>query len=104
VLIGLLVSVALGGAAWTLWDRRQRDPWLRLLHRVRTRLAGAGIALPPAAAPRQIATVVTARFGDDAASLADWLLKLETQRYARSPAASLPSLRRELKHLSWPVR
>jgi transglutaminase-like putative cysteine protease len=103
VLIGLLVSVALGGAAWTLWDRRQRDPWLRLLHRVRTRLAGAGIALPPAAAPRQIATVVTARFGDGAASLADWLLKLETQRYARSPAASLPSLRRELKHISWPV-
>jgi transglutaminase-like putative cysteine protease len=103
VLIALIVIVALGGAAWTIWDRREHDPWLRLLHRVRKRLAAAGVELPPAAPPRQMATVVTARFGANGSALADWLLKLEMQRYARAPAASLPALQRELKHVSWPA-
>jgi protein-glutamine gamma-glutamyltransferase len=102
VLLVLLVAVALAGAAWTLWDRRQHDPWLRLLDRTRSRLRRAGVELPPAAPPRQIATVVTARFGDRGKALADWLLKLETQRYARTPGASLAALRREFKQLSWP--
>jgi protein-glutamine gamma-glutamyltransferase len=103
VLIALIVIVALGGAAWTVWDRREHDPWLRLLHRVRKRLAAAGIELPPAAPPRQMATAVTARFGADGSALADWLVKLEMQRYARTPAASLPALQRELKHVPWPA-
>jgi transglutaminase-like putative cysteine protease len=102
VLLILLVTVALGGAAWTLWERSQHDPWLRLLNRVRKRLDKAGVELPPAAAPRQMATAVTTRFGEPAAGLADWLLKLETQRYARSPAVSLTALQREYKHLAWP--
>jgi protein-glutamine gamma-glutamyltransferase len=102
VLLALLVVVALAGAAWTLWDRRQHDPWLRLLGRTRSRLRRAGIELPDTAPPRQIATVVTARFGDRGKSLADWLLKLESQRYARTPAASLAALRREFKQLPWP--
>jgi len=102
VLLVLLVLVALSGAAWTLWDRSQHDPWLRLLNRVRKRLDRAGIELPPAAPPRQIATAVTTRFGERAAELADWLLKLETQRYARSPAVSLKALQREFKQLAWP--
>ena len=102
VLLALLVLVALGGAAWTLWERRQHDPWLRLLARARRRLQEAGVELPPAAPPRRIATVVTARFGDRAEELADWLLKLETQRYARTPGASLAALQREFKILAWP--
>ena len=64
VLLGLLVFVALCGAAWTLWERRQHDPWLRLLARTRKRLRDAGLELPPAAPPRQIATLVTGRFGE----------------------------------------
>ena len=103
VLLILLVTVALAGAAWTLWERSQHDPWLRLLNRVRKRLDRAGVELPPAAPPRQMATAVTTRFGEPAAGLADWLLKLETQRYARSPAVSLTALQREYKHLSWPL-
>jgi protein-glutamine gamma-glutamyltransferase len=102
VLLGLVVFVALCGAAWTLWDRRQHDPWLRLLGRTRKRLQDAGMALPAAAPPRQIAFLVTGRFGDRAQQLADWLLKLEAQRYARSPGASLAALQREFKHLAWP--
>ena len=102
VLLGLLVFVALCGAAWTLWERRQHDPWLRLLARTRKRLHAAGLDLPPAAPPRQIATLVTGRFGEGARSLADWLLKLEMQRYARAPEKSLAALQREFKHLAWP--
>ena len=102
VLIALIVFVALCGAAWTLWDRRQHDPWLRLLGRARKRLEQAGVELPPAAPPRQMAALVTRRFGDAAQSLSDWLLKLEMQRYARAPGASLAALQREFKQLSWP--
>jgi protein-glutamine gamma-glutamyltransferase len=104
VLIALVVFVALGGASWTLWDRREHDPWLRLLGRVRKRLAATGIELSPAVPPRQMAAAVTARFGEAAAPLADWLLKLEALRYARAPAAGLPALRRELRHVNWPNR
>jgi protein-glutamine gamma-glutamyltransferase len=104
VLIALVVFAALGGASWALWDRREHDPWLRLLGRVRKRLAATGIELSPAAPPRQMAAAVTARFGEAAAPLADWLLKLEAQRYARAPAAGLPALRRELRHVNWPNR
>ncbi|MDP3761021.1 MAG: DUF3488 and transglutaminase-like domain-containing protein [Ramlibacter sp.] len=102
VLLGLLIFVALCGAAWTLWERRQHDPWLRLLARTRKRLREAGLELPPAAPPRRIATLVTGRFGDQAQALADWLLKLEMLRYAPAPGASLAALQREFKHLPWP--
>ncbi|HSH90049.1 MAG TPA: DUF3488 and transglutaminase-like domain-containing protein [Ramlibacter sp.] len=103
VLLGLIVSVALVGAGWTLWDRRQHDPWLRLLHRVQRRLGQRGVEVPPTAPPRQLATVVTGRFGEAGRSLADWLLKLETQRYARSPGTSLAALQREFKQITWPA-
>ncbi len=103
VLLGLMIAVALAAGGWTLWDRRQHDPWLRLLQRVRARLGRVGVELPPAAPPRQMATVVTGRFGERGRALADWLLKLEAQRYARSPNANLPALQRELKQLTWPA-
>ncbi len=102
VLIALVVFVSLCGAAWTLWDRRQHDPWLRLLSRARRRLHEAGLALPAAAPPRQIASLVTNRFGSDGRTLADWLLKLEMQRYAPVPGTSLVALQREFKQLAWP--
>lgn len=103
VLIALVVLVALGGAAWTLWDRREHDPWLRLLNRVRRRLASHGMEFTPAAPPRKIATAVTEKFGESGAPLAHWLLDMETQRYARSSDASLRALQRQLIHISWPA-
>ncbi len=103
VLLALIVIVALGGAAWTLWDRRQHDPWLRLLYRVRKRLVRAGFEVPAAAPPRQIATAVTARYGESAAPLAQWLLQLEVQRYARGGSPSLFALQRQFNNLTWPA-
>jgi protein-glutamine gamma-glutamyltransferase len=102
VLIFIIVLVALAGALWSWWDRLQHDPWLRLLGRVRKRLRQAGVEVGPSAPPRQIANLVTTRFGQDARGLADWLLKLEAQRYASAPGASLAALRREFQNLSWP--
>jgi transglutaminase-like putative cysteine protease len=102
VLIAVVVLVAVLGAGLTLWERSQHDPWLRLLARARKRLLKAGVELPPASAPRQIATLVTSRFGASAQPLADWLLQLERQRYARAPHSSLAALQREFRHLAWP--
>lgn len=102
VLLGLVVVLALGGAAWSWWDRLQHDPWLRLLGRARKRLREAGVEVGPTTPPRQMAALVTTRFGPDARGLAQWLLKLEAQRYARASTASLGALRREFQQLSWP--
>jgi transglutaminase-like putative cysteine protease len=102
VLLMVTVVVALGGAAWSWWDRLQHDPWLRLLGRARKRLRQAGLDIGAAAPPREIAHLVITRFGQDARGLADWLLKLEAQRYARVPGATLSALRREFQQLSWP--
>lgn len=110
VLAGLVAAVALGGAAWGLWERRTQDPWLRLLGHARQRLARAGIALPGSTSPRAMAGVVTARYGEAGRPVAQWLLRLEAQRYARGPAAGAPqaqaqalrTLAREWKQLHWP--
>jgi len=104
VLLAVVVLAAIGGAAWSWWDRLQHDPWLRLLARARERLRKAGLEVGSATPPREIANLVTTRFGPDARGLADWLLKLEAQRYARVPGAGLAALRREFQHLSWPHR
>jgi hypothetical protein len=102
VLLGLVVLSALAGVAWSWWDRRQHDPWLRLLGRVRRRLHRIGVEVGRSTPPRQIANLVTTRFGPDARPLADWLLALEAQRYAPPSGRSLAALRRELHQIAWP--
>ncbi|MEJ7688314.1 MAG: DUF3488 and transglutaminase-like domain-containing protein [Variovorax sp.] len=105
VLLALLVAASLGGAAWTLWERSQHDPWLRLLGQARARLARAGIDVPEAAPPRQMAARLAERFGTGAQGtqdVQDWLIRLEAQRYARTPAPALARLRAEFRRLSWP--
>ncbi|RZL95549.1 MAG: DUF3488 domain-containing protein [Variovorax sp.] len=102
VLLALLVVASLGGAGWTLWERSQHDPWLRLLAQARSRLESAGIELPASASPRQMAARLAERFGSTAQAAHDWLLKLEAQRYARAPGEALAKLRTEFRHLSWP--
>lgn len=102
LLIGIIVVVASGGALWSWWDRMQHDPWLRLLGRTRKRLRQAGLQVGNTAPPREIAHLVSTRFGEDARGLAQWLLKLEAQRYARAPGTTLSALRREFQQLSWP--
>ena len=103
VLAWLLVVVSVGGAAWTVWERSQHDPWLRLLGDARQRLRRAGLDLPDAVPPRQMAQRVAERFGPGGEAVRDWLLRLEAQRYARvASAADLVALRREARRLAWP--
>jgi protein-glutamine gamma-glutamyltransferase len=98
----LIVIAASGGGLWTLWERSQHDPWLRLLARVRQRLAKAGLPLPETLPPRSMAQQVTAHFGDSASGVAAWLLRLEQVRYAPEPAQQFGALRREFNTLPWP--
>lgn len=106
VLAGLLVAAALLGMAWARWERSQHDPWLRLLARARRLLAQAGLNAPPQAPPRALAQQVAHSTLPAALRqpLTDWLLALETLRYAPSQAAAprLTTLQRELRRLPWP--
>ncbi len=105
LLAGLLVLVSVCGAAWTLWERQRQDPWLRLLTRVTQRLQKAGVQLTRNSTPRRMAEQLMQQLGSDnpaTQTLQDWLLRLETQRYA-PPAAQrerLVTLQRELNQMA----
>ncbi|MDF1485084.1 DUF3488 and transglutaminase-like domain-containing protein [Ramlibacter sp. H39-3-26] len=103
--LGVLVAATASAAGlWTLWGRSRRDPWLRLLDDARHHLRQAGLqGATPGAAPRALAAQARARFGAAGEPVADWLLRLEQQRYARTPGAGLDALRRELASLHWPA-
>ena len=105
ILAGLAGAAALIGATWALHQRRQHDPWLRLLARARQQLARAGLALPENLPPRAMAAAAQSHFGAPADAAAQWLLRLEQWRYA--PAGAIPThlqaLRRELRTLHWPT-
>ena len=105
ILAGLVGTAALIGAAWALHQRRQHDPWLRLLARARQRLVRAGLALPDNLPPRAMAVAAQAHFGAAADAAAQWLLRLEQWRYTSASAtpAQLRALRRELRTLPWPT-
>jgi transglutaminase-like putative cysteine protease len=108
LMIGVIVLAALAGGGWTLWERAQHDPWLRLLGQARKRLALAGIESTPATSPRQLARLALARHGDQAQAAADWLLQLETQRYSATSATArsqsqLRLLKQQLSRLNWPA-
>jgi transglutaminase-like putative cysteine protease len=105
VLLVLLLLCSGGATGWWLWGRRQADPWLRLLGQARQRLHQAGLPLATAQPPRALAAWVQQRYGEQAFSqaLQAWLLRLEAQRYSRSPPASVAQLRREFRQLDWPT-
>ena len=113
LLIGIVVLVSLVGAAWTLWERSQHDPWLRLLARARKKLAASGLPASAQAPPRELARQVEQHFGatdpQRAHAVRNWLLQLERQRYApantagrASKDAGLALLRRQWRQLDWP--
>ena len=105
VLISIIVVVSLAGAAWTLWERTQHDPWLRLLVRTRKQLTKAGIETTPANTPRQLAHLLSAK-GHVNIHTHAWLMALEQQRYA-GPASNkrytLRQLKQQFKTLVWPA-
>lgn len=107
VLIGVVVLVSLLGAAWTLWERQQHDPWLRLLQRARARLQASGLDSSEHTPPRELALRVQQHWGASQAAqrVAQWLLQLEAQRYARPGTADTPTLatlQSEFRQLAWP--
>ena len=114
LLIGIVVSSSLVGAAWTGWQRSHQDPWLRLLSTASARLQQAGITLAPQSPPRQMAQQLQAQRGTGHQSvqpISDWLLRLEASRYApqqtgesrRQQTKRLAKLAREFKLLPWPT-
>jgi len=103
VLLGVIVLVSLAGAAWTLWERQQHDPWQRLLQQARDRLVKLGLTRTEHLPPRALATLVEQHFAaDEATPLKQWLLRLEAQRYSKASAHSLGTLRSEFRQLVWP--
>ncbi|MCV0437953.1 MAG: DUF3488 and transglutaminase-like domain-containing protein [Hydrogenophaga sp.] len=108
VLIGVVVIVSLLGAAWTLWERQQHDPWLRLLRRARQKLRALGVDSAEHTPPRELAQRVRQHWGGSNAAaqrIAQWLIRLEAQRYGR-PATpgtnTLATLQSEFRQLAWP--
>jgi hypothetical protein len=84
VLIAIVVAVSALGAAWTLWERRQHDPWLRLLGQTRQRMLQLGMASSPASTPRQLAQALQTHCAQDPATagVVAWLQAMERWRYA----------------------
>lgn len=104
VLIGIIVVVSLLGALWSLWERSQHDPWLRLLATARRRLAKAGIESTPATSPRQLAALLKTAHNTQNDALINWLMQLEAQRYAASGSDQrLKQLRQQFNRLAWPA-
>jgi protein-glutamine gamma-glutamyltransferase len=94
-LLGLLVTGALAGAAWALWDRHRQDPWQRLQGQVRDALAPLGVPARPHDPPRRLATLVRERLGDRSDLLAYELDALDRSRYG-------PKARRKPDPSWWP--
>ncbi|MBK5205278.1 MAG: DUF3488 domain-containing transglutaminase family protein [Polaromonas sp.] len=106
LLIAIIVLAGLAGAAWTLWERSQHDPWLRLLARARKRLAQGDIESAHANSPCQLARQVLAKYGGEGQALHDWLMALELQRYAHPSASQqiqLAQLKQQFSRLAWPA-
>jgi transglutaminase-like putative cysteine protease len=105
VLIALIVAASILGIAWTTWDKRQHDPWLRLLSAVQNRLTKAGLTGSANMSPRELARVAVNHFGESAQPLAAWLIQLEELRYRNHMRnTDLAGLKSELKRLVWPVK
>ena len=105
VLIAIIVAVSLLGIAWTTWDKRQHDPWLRLLSSVRARLAKNGLASPTNMPPRELAVSAVNHFGQSAKPLVAWLIQLEELRYRKHiHDTDIANLKSQLKRITWPVK
>jgi protein-glutamine gamma-glutamyltransferase len=82
LLIVLLCSVSLAGAAWAWWDRQRQDPWQRLQRRVQARLLALGVVVQAHHAPRARAARVREALGARGEAVAQLLEALDRSRYA----------------------
>ncbi len=105
VLLGIMVIASLAASAWAIWDRRQHDPWLRLLNQVRRRVVAAGVPASQSAPPRELASGLAALPGVNSQSavqaLQALLLQLEAQRYAPAGGPGLGTLKRAFARFDW---
>jgi hypothetical protein len=90
VLIGLLCTGSLAGAAWALWDRHRQDPWQRLQRRVADALQRLGVAVAAHDPPRTRAERVRQALGARGVALAEQLEALDRARYAAEAQAAVP--------------
>jgi transglutaminase-like putative cysteine protease len=105
VLIAIIVGASLLGIAWTAWDKRQHDPWLRLLSSVRERLGKTGLTSKASISPRELARLAVNHFGESAKPLATWLIQLEELRYRKHLRnKDMTDLKSRLKSIAWPVK
>ena len=100
--LGVLLAVAaLAAGLVGYWQKRQIDPWLRLLSAARACLAKQGVGSAEHETPRQLAARVSQVQGS--AAWQDWLLQLEALRYRpherAQMASQLKALRRALARL-----
>jgi protein-glutamine gamma-glutamyltransferase len=83
LMIGLLCTASLAGAAWALWDKHRQDPWQRLQKRIGDELTALGVAVGPHDPPRRRAARVRALLGEPGQALAATLEALDQARYAK---------------------
>ena len=107
LLIASVVFTSLAAAAWTLWERRRQDPWLKMLAAACAHLQKAGVQLAPNSPPRRVAQQLMTQPGANdpqRQAIMDWLLRLEALRYGApgDQPTDLATLQRELKQLQWP--
>ena len=112
LLIGIIVAASLIGAAWAQWEKYQQDPWLRLLDNARRQLARTGLQLPANLPPRSLAEHLQNAQGLSPGAVAqwtEWLLQLESWRYAMAQLpgdpspASIATLRQQFARLPKPA-
>jgi transglutaminase-like putative cysteine protease len=102
----LLAAAGTAGAAWSYWEKRRQDPWLRLLHAAQGSLSARGLTIPATTPPRTLAHNALTTWGESARPLHDWLLELEACRYGpqaiTAPRDQLFSLKQRWRKLRLP--
>lgn len=87
-LAGVILVLALAGAAWVRWSSRPHDAWSRQRARITALLRRAGVELPPHQSPAAWARRLRELHGARAEPAAQWLERLERARYA--PGSATP--------------
>ena len=87
LLIVLLCSAALAGAAWAWWDRHRQDPWQRLQQKVLLALRARGVDVQPHHPPRERAARLRQALGEAGEAAARELDALDRLRYGSGTAA-----------------
>ncbi len=90
LLLGLLTTVGLAGAAWAWWDGRRQTPWQHQQARVLKALAKLDVAGGLHDGPRTLARRLATQHGQAARDLCELLLEWELARYGQ-PGRGVPA-------------